>query len=173
MACLSAVIISIVLSLSYYQGGQLFDGDSAVSPVENLLPYLSNTAGVFLFIMHTSKRKRNNWRVRDYWGDHCFRLAESFAYLFLILWAWAAATNDGSTPVVQRVPPNIIGFMVGLYIVRVERAVEGFGDKFEETITTLLPRATQYVSAEEQRRSSFGRYTGWRTRLWSTHPCDR
>jgi len=154
MAGLSAVIIGIVLWVSYTDGPQLFADDAAVDGAKTpsgrdcVMPYLTNTAGVLLFIMHTSRRKRDRWKIRDYWGDHCYRLAESFAYLFIVLWAWP----EGTDPVVKQVPPKIIGFLVGLYIVRVERAMDGLGDKFEEILTTILPRATQYVSAEERRR---------------------
>ena len=39
-----------------------------------------------------------------------------------------------------------------MYILRVERAMEALGEKFGETLLTILPRSTQFVSAEEKRR---------------------
>ena len=35
--------------------------------------------------------------------------------------------------------PNIMGFMVGLYIPRVERTMGGLGEKFEEALMAILP----------------------------------
>lgn len=158
MAILSAVIIGIVLVISYFEGSTLFAKGMPVSAKDSLLPYLTNTAGTLLFIMHTSRRKRARWKIREYWGEHCFRLAQSFAYLFIVLWAWPTGTETGPAgstvvvPSVNQVPPLIIGFLVGLFVTRVERAMEGLGDKFEEALTAILPRATQYVSAEEKKR---------------------
>ena len=68
------------------------------------------------------------------------------------MWAYNAAAADKVDAVATAFSPNILGFLVGLFILRVERAMEGLGDKFEEALTAILPRATQYVSAEERRR---------------------
>ena len=45
--------------------------------------------------------------------------------------------------------PNIMGFMVGLYILRVERTMGGLGEKFEEALMAILPKAASYAVREE------------------------
>jgi hypothetical protein len=116
----------------------------------HLAPYASCLAGVLLFIMMTSCRKRERWALRDYWGDHCFRIAQAFAYLFVVRWAWAQGMDKDLTG--TNVPPNILGFLVGFFILRVERAMEGMGTKLEEVLMAILPRSMGAVSAEERRR---------------------
>lgn len=152
MFTLSLVVIGVVLYVSARWGQALFDPHNT-SPVESfLIPYLTNLGGILLFIMSTSRRKRETWILREYWGDHCFRIAQSFAYLFLIMWAWRNPGPESDVTLSTQVPLNIIGFLVGLFILRVERAVEGLGDKFEQVLMAILPRATQYITAEERRR---------------------
>lgn len=151
MAILSAIIIFIILLVSYKWGDAFFQSpEDTRQPIKALIPFITNLAGVLLFIMSTSRRKREGWKLREYWGDHCFRLAQSFSYLFIILWAWGAAAQDGVVP--TAFSPNILGFLVGLYILRVERAIESFGDKFEEMLVAILPRSIAYITVEEKRR---------------------
>ena len=149
MLALSAAVIGVVLFVSYEYGSELFHKAVQYKTLY-LVPYLTNLAGVLIWIMNTSRKKSDRWKLRDHWGDHCFRVAQSFAYLFIVLWAWNSASKGGA--VATDFSPNILGFLVGLFILRVERAMEGLGDKFEEALTAVLPRATQYVSAEERRR---------------------
>ena len=162
MLILSVAVIAIVLIVSYKYGHELSyvekpdaEGAAAVAaqaknPLVYLIPYFTNFAGVLLFIMNTSRKKRAGWQLRNFWGDHCFRVAQSCAYLFIVLWAWNYASKGGA--VGDTFPPNIIGFLVGFFILRVERAMEGLGDKFEEARSAILPRAMMHVSAEEKRR---------------------
>lgn len=161
MLVLSVIVIAVVLWVSYCYGDILF-GFSDSDGKEYLIPYVTALSGVLLFIMNVARKKKKEWKLRDFWGDHCFRIAQSFAYLFFIMWAYYKVTNGGgdeggdeaSNPasMTLALTPNILGFLVGLYILRVERAMDGFGDKFEEIITAILPRATRYVSTEERRR---------------------
>lgn len=151
MAILSAIIIVIIITVSYVWGEVFFGGpDEGRQPIKSLVPFFTNLAGVLLFIMNTSRRKREQWKLREYWGDHCFRLAQSYSYLFVILWAWGAAAKDGV--ITTSFSPNILGFLVGFFIIRVERAMESLGDKFEEMLVSILPRSVAYVSVEERRR---------------------
>ncbi len=47
---------------------------------------------------------------------------------------------------------HILGLLVGLFILRVERAIEAMGEKFEEALSTILPGAVS-LSGPEKRRS--------------------
>lgn len=154
MTVLSLVVIVIILAFSYYEGPQLFEPPELTpqpTPGKKyLLPYVTNLAGILLFILSTARRKREFWRLRDYFGDHVFRIAQSFAYLFVVLWAWPEA--GARVAVSVRLYPNIIGFFVGLYILRVERAMEGLGDGFESILMSVLPSSVRSVSAAERRQ---------------------
>jgi hypothetical protein len=148
MALMSLAVISIILIVTVKWPETILSTEKKGFIL--LVPYLTNLAGVLMFIMNTSRKKREKWSLLDYWGDHFFRIAESFAYLFIVLWAWNTAKEGGAVGV--EIGPNIVGFLVGLFILRVERAMEALGDKFEETLMAILPRSVQYISAEERRR---------------------
>lgn len=163
MLVFSAIIIGVVLWTSGEFGTELFGNvGHGVEPKEEfeeeyLFPFLMNLAGVLLFIMNTARRKQERWELRRYWGDHCFRVAQSVAYLFIVMWAMATVqrqddplASNGFNPLGY--PPSIIGFLVGFFILRVERAMEGLGDKFEEVLMAVLPRAASYMTREETRR---------------------
>jgi hypothetical protein len=150
MLVLSAAIVGIVLFVSYEWGREVFNDQNETPKAHYLIPYLTNLAGVFLFIMNTARKKRENWEIRKYWGDQLFRVAQSFKYLFVGHLGRNTPANGGA--VAGDLGPNILGLFVGMFILRVERAMEGLGDKFEETLMVILPRAAQYVSAEERRR---------------------
>lgn len=181
MTGLSLLVVVIVLLFSFYKGQDIFcyDGGAAGSAAgrsilpacnppqgpptgrgvlglrgdprtEFLLPYFVNLAGVLLFILSTARKKGEEWSLSDYWGAHVFRIAQSMAYLFLILWAWPALGSDEAVP--ERLGPYVLGFLVGLYILRVERVMEAFGEKFEEVLAAILPRSLRFVTAEERRR---------------------
>lgn len=150
MFILSAIIVGIILYVSYARGDTFFGTpEEGRKPIDSLVPFFTNLAGVLLFIMNTSRRKRDQWKLRDYWGDHCFRIAQSYSYLFVILWAWGAGKDAVNT---KSFSPNILGFLVGFFIIRVERAMESLGDKFEEILVSILPRSIGYISVEERRR---------------------
>jgi len=182
MTVLSVLVIGIVLTFSFYKGADIFCyknalvAEGATPPrsilpacnlpaaaagapakrwvddprFEFLLPYFVNLAGVLLFILSTARKHGEQWRLLDYWGAHVFRIAQSAAYLFLILWAWPQLGGKEAVP--ERLGPYVLGFLVGLYIVRVERVMEAFGDKFEEVLAAILPRSLRFTTAEERRR---------------------
>lgn len=116
-----------------------------------LLPYLTCLAGVFLFIMGLARQKGPDWDWEKYHGEHYYRVAQAFAYLLVVWWAYTAAIGETVTGTLLR--PNILGFLVGLFILRVERAMDGLGEKFEELLFAILPRAAGYRLVEERRRS--------------------
>jgi len=107
-----------------------------------LEPYLTNLAGVLLYILSVARQKKRAWNFRGHLGGHAFRVAQSMAYLFLILWAWPAI---GSQKVVtDRLGPHVLGFLVGLYILRVERVMRSLGERFEDILASALPMALDY-----------------------------
>lgn len=122
MIIVSAIIIAgvIIVTVKY---SKTFYGVSATG-TEAVIPFATCLVGVLLFLMGVSRRKRERWSLRDYIGDHCYRIAQAFAYLFLVLWAW---TKAGSNVELSGIPPNILGFLVGFFILRVERAMESWG----------------------------------------------
>ncbi|MBU1700036.1 MAG: hypothetical protein KJ970_03305 [Candidatus Eisenbacteria bacterium] len=163
MLILSAAVIILVLIVSYFFGEELFLGATVTSQVipsygggsvtgwQFLIPYVTCLAGVLLFILNISRKKREQWRLREYWGDYAYRVAQAIAYLFVVMWAWAQWADENIVP--TNVPPNMLGFLVGLFILRVERAMDGLGTKLEEVLMTILPRSVAMMSAEERRRS--------------------
>ena len=161
MLVLSLAVVEIVLTISFFFGGDLFigDGESATevtSRLVHILPYATCLAGVLIFMMSVARRKGRDWDLRGHWGEHLFRIPQAFAYLFIIMWAWAQGAN--ADVVGRDIPPNIIGFLVGLFILRVEKAMEGFGVKLEEILMSILPRSLAAVSAEEKRRQQLRTY---------------
>jgi len=157
MLLFSMIVIGVVLWASWELGPELFVkgvGEPHRRAQTYLFPYLVNLAGVLLFIMNTARRKQEKWKLREYWGDHLFRVAQSFAYLFVVMWAMAKVQREDGPLDPLAYPPSIVGFLVGLFILRVERAMEGLGEKFEEVLAAILPRAVSTVTRTEQRRRS-------------------
>jgi len=161
MLVLSLAVIAIVLTISLFFGDELFmGGDPPANKISSrliyILPYATCLAGVLIFMMSVARRKGRDWDLRGHWGEHLFRIPQAFAYLFIIMWAWAQGAN--ADVVGRDIPPNIIGFLVGLFILRVEKAMEGFGVKLEEILMSILPRSLAAVSAEEKRRQQLRTY---------------
>jgi hypothetical protein len=163
LAFVSILVISVILYASWEWGDQTFcDGSTAEGDATGsapcaprqlvyLAPYLLNLAGVALFVMNTARQKRGRWSLADYWGDHLFRVAQSFAYLYVVLWAWKTAEVGDSGNIAKNFGPNILGFFVGFYILRVERAMQGLGDRFEEMLGAVLPRSISLLQAQQRR----------------------
>jgi len=153
MLVLSVLVVGMVLGISWRNGKALFNADGTADEAwfgNVLLAYLAGVAGVLIFIMNIARKKREKWAWRDYWGDHVFRVAQTVAYLFVVMWAWAQAADTNVAA--GDVPPVIVGFLTGLFILRVERAMEGLGVKFEEVLMTVLPRSFSAISAAERQR---------------------
>ena len=153
----SLVVILIIVPLSVIYGNEFFGppaNGAAVqaTPAQSyLIPYLTCLAGVLLFIMGTARLKGDDWDLGRYWGEHSYRVAQAFAYLFVVWWAWSKVAEDGGLEGTY-IRPNILGFLVGFFILRVERAMDGLGDKFEEMLFAVLPRAARYTVVEERKR---------------------
>lgn len=156
LLALSAVVTGIILPLAYFQGEAFFSTSGAASqpaPPQSsyLIPYLTCLAGSLLFVMNTARSKGEDWDGGGYFGEHAYRIAQAFAYLFVVWWAWSNLLED-EVLAGTYLGPNVLGFLVGLFILRVERAMDGLGDKFEELLFALLPRAARYTVLEERKR---------------------
>lgn len=153
----SLVVILIIVPLSVIYGDEFFASptpgtQAQLAPSQSyLIPYLTCLAGVLLFIMGTARLKGDDWDLGSYWGEHSYRVAQAFAYLFVVWWAWSKVAADGGLEGTY-IRPNILGFLVGFFILRVERAMDGLGDKFEEMLFAVLPRAARYTVVEERKR---------------------
>lgn len=158
LVALSAIVTGIILPLAYLRGSALLSqaplpGQPAPSgpSATYLIPYLTCLAGVLLFIMNTARAKGEDWDWGGYFGEHAYRIAQAFAYVFIVWWAWSNLTDEVLVGTYLR--PNALGFLVGLFILRVERAMDGLGDKFEELLFAILPRAARYTVVEERKRA--------------------
>jgi hypothetical protein len=156
LVALSTAVTGIILPLAYFQGEAFFSSPGAanqpaVPPSSYLIPYLTCLAGSLLFVMNTARAKGEEWDWGGYFGEHAYRVAQAFAYLFVVWWAWSNLLED-EVLTGTYLGPNVLGFLVGLFILRVERAMDGLGDKFEELLFALLPRAARYTVVEERKR---------------------
>jgi len=122
------------------------------------LPFASALIGVSLYFMSTAKTYRDNWQLR-YLPDYCYRAAQAVVYVYIVLAimgqeGWGLADGPPQVPPIpdfSHWPPNLIGLVVGLFILHVEKAVEGFGQRFEEALTAVLGRSlTARTSREKQ-----------------------
>ena len=153
LCVLSILVVLIVLVLSSTRGGVLFTTSNRNGwgwQPEYLVPYATCLAGVLLFIMGTARAKGDDWDLRRYWGEHAYRIAQAFAYLFVVWWAWGTLGTNALEGI--HIGPNILGFLVGFFILRVERAMDGLGEKFEEVLFAVLPRTARYTAIEERKR---------------------
>lgn len=113
-----------------------------------LVPFGSALVGVLLYIMGAARTLRSEWDGGAYFGEYVFRIAQTMVYLLIVWWAWTRF-DEGATA--TTLPPNILGLFVGMYILRVERAVDALGDKFGEALNTVLPSAAQLTGPERRR----------------------
>jgi len=151
----SLIVLGIVLTLVVQRGSDLFtvvqevtEGTDATPPQppptppsgwSYLIPFGSALAGVLLFIMSVAREKRSDFDFRAYFGEYAYRIAQTAVYLLIVWWAWTVWVGKGNES--TSLPPNILGLLVGLFILRVERAIEAMGEKFEEMLNTILPGA--------------------------------
>jgi len=154
----SLAVVLIIVPLSVIYGDEFFGTSTTgaqaagAAPAQSyLIPYLTCLAGVLLFIMGTARSKGDDWDLGRYRGEHACRVAQAFAYLFVVWWAWSKLSAGGELQGTY-IRPNILGFLVGFFILRVERAMDGLGGKFEEMLFAILPRAARYTVVEERKR---------------------
>lgn len=114
-------------------------------------PFVFTLVGVVLYVMASAKSRRDRFDLR-YAPDYFFRGAQAVVYLYVIMSIIAQMKAEPSTQYnFVSWPPNLIGLLVGMFILHVEKAMEGLGQRFEEVLAGLLPRAlTAKTSREKQ-----------------------
>jgi hypothetical protein len=118
-----------------------------------LYPFLLALTGTALYVMRSVRTRRERFNA-DYWPDYAFRCAQACVYLYIIL-AILAQTRDAPDLVNYAFTgwsPNLIGLLVGLYILQVEKAMDGFGDRFGEALGAVLGRALTARTARDRQR---------------------
>ena len=161
LAATSAIVLGIVLTLVVQRGDVLFTvaQDTASTPPPTLpptppsgwsylIPFGTAFAGVLLFIMSVARDKRSKFDFRKYFGEYAYRVAQTAVYLLIVWWAWTVWVARGNAS--TSLPPNILGLLVGLFILRVERSIEAMGEKFEEVLSTILPGAISLSGPEKR-----------------------
>ncbi|MCP4546299.1 MAG: hypothetical protein GY835_07525 [bacterium] len=114
------------------------------------LPFVFTIVGVLLYIMASAKTRRERFD-RKFLPDYFYRGAQAVVYLYIILSFLASGDNTGTVSTFESWSPNTIGLFVGLFILHVEKAMEGFGQRFEESLAAIFPRAlTSKTSREKQ-----------------------
>lgn len=111
------------------------------------LPFVSCLVGVTLYTLSAVKKRRDRFDLR-YLPDYLYRAAQAMVYLYVILavgWQKEGAVLD-----FERWPPNLWGLLVGLFIEHVEKAMEGLGQRFEEVLAGILPRALDAPTSRER-----------------------
>ena len=147
LSVLAVLVITLVLWLAVRSGSDLFGND--VHGLEVLIPFGSAFAGVLLYIMGAARSLRSEWRIEVYFGEYVFRVAQAITYTMVVWWAWnAAVENDAASTALT---PNILGLFVGMFILRVERAVVALGERFEELLSSILPGAIRLDGPERRR----------------------
>lgn len=153
LTVISLIVLGIVLTLVVQRGDDLFSVTPPETPRSGfgyLIPFGTGFAGVLLFIMNVARNKRGEFDFRAYFGEYAYRVAQMAVYLLIVWWAWTVWVRQGNTS--TSLPPNIMGLLVGLFILRVERAIEAMGEKFEEILNTILPGAIA-LSGPERRQA--------------------
>jgi hypothetical protein len=146
---ISSVIVGVVMALAVLERVPLLEGKES-----QWLPFVFSIVGVLIYIMASAKTRRERFDLK-YLSDYFFRGAQTVVYLYIILSiqtqrsAEVASTEFANT--FEEWSPNTIGLFVGLFILHVEKAMEGLGQRFEEALAAIFPRAlTSKTSREKQ-----------------------
>lgn len=62
----------------------------------------------------------------------------------------ASGKEESTVKDFSRWPPNLIGLLIGLFILHVEKAMEGFGERFGEALTAILGRSLEGKTPREK-----------------------
>jgi hypothetical protein len=104
------------------------------------VPFVSAVVGVILYVMSSAKTRKERFEFR-YVPDYCFRAAQAVVYLYVILAILEQTRGQQNGYDFTSWPPVLIGLLVGMFILHVEKAMEGLGQRFEEVLAGLLPRS--------------------------------
>ena len=111
-------------------------------------PFVFALLGVALYVMASRTKRRERFDVR-YFPDYCYRAAQAVVYLYVILAIVVQVGPQQEYPLTQW-PPTLIGLLVGMFIEHVEKAMEGFGQRFEEVLAGFLPRSLVAKTSREK-----------------------
>jgi hypothetical protein len=138
---ISAVIVVGVFVLAAADRLVLLQG--ATSP---WTPFAAALIGVSLYVMASVRKRRDRFDAK-FLPDYAFRAAQAIVYVYVIL---AIGVQSDKVTNLSAWPPNVIGLFVGMFILHVEKAMEGLGQRFEEVLTGLLPRSLAAQTSREK-----------------------
>lgn len=142
-AIISVIIMAAVVVLTLY--------DVRLPVLEGkkytYLPFVSALIGVLFYIMASARSRRQTFQLK-YLSDYFFRGAQAFVYVYIIM---AFIATAGNTKDFGGLTPNLIGLFTGMFILHVEKAMEGLGQRFEEVLAGVFTRSlTAKTSREKQ-----------------------
>ena len=114
-----------------------------------LVPFVSTLVGVTFYVLYNVRKRRDRFDVK-FLPDYTFRAAQAVVYLYAILGMFHYLRSEGEEQALLEWPPNLIGLFVGMYILHVERAMEGLGYRFEEVLTSVLGRSLSIPTRREK-----------------------
>jgi hypothetical protein len=113
-----------------------------------LMPFISTLVGVTFYVLYNVRKRRDRFDTK-YLPDYVFRAAQAVVYVYAILAIFNFTLAAGDDQALLRWPTNLIGLFVGMYILHLERAIEGLGYRFEEILTAVLGRSLALPTRRE------------------------
>jgi hypothetical protein len=120
-----------------------------IPPEGQGVPFISTLVGVTFYILYNVRKRRDRFDLK-YVPDYTFRAAQAVVYLYAILAMFDFLRSRDEKDALLQWPPNLIGLFVGMYILHVERAMEGLGYRFEEVLTSVLGRSLSLPTRREK-----------------------
>jgi hypothetical protein len=120
-----------------------------IAPEGQLVPLVSALVGVTFYVLYNVRKRRDRFDM-TYFPDYTFRAAQAVVYLYAILAIFGFMRAEGDQQALLRWPPNLVGLFIGMYILHVERAMEGLGYRFEEVLTSVLGRSLSLPTRREK-----------------------
>lgn len=146
---LGAGSLSAIASLAiiaFIVGCAAFDLLVGIPPEKQWIPFATCLVGVTLYVVSSVKKRRERFDYA-YLPDYFYRAAQAVVYLYATLAVMQLDTTPGA---LSNWPPNLVGLFVGLYIPHVEKAIEGFGQRFEEALTAVFGRSLAAPTSREK-----------------------
>jgi hypothetical protein len=144
--------ISAALSLALVAVGLILAGFNVLPAIPKegqIVPFISTLVGVTFYVLYNVRRRRERFDLK-FLPDYAFRAAQAVVYLYAILAIFDVMRARSETDFLLQWPPNLIGLFVGMYILHVERAMEGLGYRFEEVLTAILGRSLSMPTRREK-----------------------
>jgi hypothetical protein len=143
---------SVVASVALVLVGLLlawFNKLPGIPPEGQRVPFISTLVGVTFYVLYNVRKRRDRFDLK-YVPDYAFRAAQAVVYLYAILAIFDFLRSQDQRDALLQWPPNLIGLFVGMYILHVERAMEGLGYRFEEVLTSVLGRSLSLPTRREK-----------------------